>query len=187
MSLVRRLAADRSAAAAAEMALVLPIFIALVFGTVELGHYFMSEHIVQKSVRDAARYAARLPIGNYPDCTAPVAAATSNIQNVAKTGDPDGDVDNDGTPDQRLQGWTSAGMATVSVVCNNSGFYKGVYSDLPGGTAKVVTVTAAVPYPTLFGTLGVGNAARSRCAAGQPASWACLTLGARSQSAVFGA
>jgi Flp pilus assembly protein TadG len=59
---------DRTAAAAAEMALVLPILLILIFGSVELGYYFMSEHVVDKAVRDAARYAARLPVTDF-DCS----------------------------------------------------------------------------------------------------------------------
>ena len=59
MRTVRRLAADRAGSAAAEMALVLPLLLVIMFGTFELGHFFYSEHIVQKAVRDAARYASR--------------------------------------------------------------------------------------------------------------------------------
>ena len=186
MTCFRRLVADQSATAAAEMALVMPIFVALIFGTFEFGHFFMSEHIVQKSVRDAARYAARLPLTNYSGCAVGGTALT-NIQNVAKAGDPDGDSDNDGSPDQRLQGWTDAAMTSVTVACDTSGSYKGVYEDFPMG-APVITVSATVPYPTFFATLGMGTATTSRCAAGQSGNnWKCLTLGAKSQTAVFGA
>jgi Flp pilus assembly protein TadG len=187
MTQLRRLVADRTGAAAAEMALVVPIFVALIFGTFELGHFFMSEHIVQKSVRDAARYAARLPITSYPGCTSVDTAAATSIQNVAQTGDPDGDSNNDGQPDQRLQGWTDDAMTTISVACNNTGTYKGIYEDFPAG-APVVTVVASVPYPTMFAKLGLGTATADKCGT-DPAndSWVCLRLGARSQSAVFGA
>ena len=185
MTHFRRLAADRAGAAAAEMAMIIPIFVVLIFGTFELGHYFMSEHIVQKSVRDAARFAGRLPITSYAGCAVD-AAATTAIQNVAKTGDPDGDSDNDGTPDRRLDGWTSAAMTTVSVACDTTNTYKGIYDDFPAG-APVVTVSATVPYPTLFATMGMGTATGAKCASGQSDNIVCLTLGAQSQSAVFGA
>ena len=159
-----RLAADRTGAAAAEMALVMPLLIILMVSTFELGHYFLSEHVVQKSVRDAARYASRLPMGNYPGCS-PTIAAQTQIQKVARTGTPDGTV-------QRLQGWNNDNMTTVSVTCDTSGTYTGIYVDFPGGV-PIVTVSAVVPYPSLFGVMGISNSS--------------LVVTARSQSAVFGA
>ncbi len=166
-----RLVSDRSGASATELALALPLLLILMFGPFELGYYFLSEHVVQKSVRDAARYASRLPMANYPACT-PTTAAEEQIRRLAKAGDPDGDVDGDGDQDQRLQGWTADNMTTVTVTCDTSGTYTGIYSDFPDGV-PVVTVSATVPYPTLFGTVGLGVTA--------------LTLNAQSQSAVFGA
>ena len=166
-----RLASDRTGTAAAEMALSLPLLLILLFGAFELGYFFLSEHVVQKSVRDAARYASRLPMSSYPAC-APTADAVTRIQRIARAGDPDGDWDGDGTPDQRLQGWDQDTMTTVSVVCDTTGTYTGIYTDFPNGV-PIVTVDAAVPYPSLFGTLGLGSPS--------------LTLNARSQSAVFGA
>ena len=166
-----RLAADRAGSAAAEMALTLPLLLILMFGSFEMGYYFLSEHVVQKSVRDAARYASRLPMTSYPACT-PTAAALAEIQRVAKAGDPDGDSDGDGTQDKRLEGWTADTMTTVTVTCDTSGTYTGIYTEYAQGV-PVVTVTAQVPYNSLFGTLGIGDPS--------------LMLNARSQSAVFGA
>ena len=53
-----RLSSDRRGAAAAEMALVTPLLLVILFGAVELGNYFYNEHIVVKAVRDGARFAA---------------------------------------------------------------------------------------------------------------------------------
>ena len=168
MRLLPRLVSDRTGTAAAEMALSLPILLILLFGSFELGYYFLSEHVVQKSVRDAARYAARLPMTSYPSCD-PVngvtAAAREDIQKVARTGHPEGTV-------ARLQGWTADTMTTVTLTCDSSGTYTGIYSSFPNGV-PIVTVSAAVPYPSLFGTVGLGDPG--------------LMLNARSQSAVFGA
>lgn len=164
MSKLIRLGSNRSGAAATELAMALPLLFVLMFGAFELGFYFLSEHVVQKSVRDAARYAARLPMTSYPSCT-PTAAAQTEIQRVARTGQPDGTV-------QRLQGWSADTMTTVTVICDTSGTYAGIYADFPDGV-PVVTVATSVPYPSLFGTLGFGAVS--------------LTLNARSQSAVFGA
>ena len=166
-----RLAADRAGSAAAEMALALPLLLILMFGSFEMGYYFLSEHVVQKSVRDAARYASRLPMTSYPACT-PTAAALAEIQRVAKAGDPDGDFDGNGTQDKRLEGWTADTMTTVTVTCDTSGTYTGIYTAYAQGV-PTVTVTAQVPYNSLFGTLGIGDPS--------------LMLNARSQSAVFGA
>jgi Flp pilus assembly protein TadG len=146
------------------MALSLPLLMVLLFGSFDLGFYFHSEHVATKAVRDAARYASRLGMGNYPGC-APTAAARTAIQRVARTGEPDGT-----TP--RLYGWTNDTMTTVTVTCDASGTYTGIYDDFPDGV-PVVTVTAAVPYSSLFGVLGLGTPT--------------LTLNAHSQSAVFGA
>ena len=164
MRSLNRLLSDRSGASAAEMALATPLLIILMFGAFELGYYFLSEHVVQKSVRDAARYAGRLPLSSYPACS-PTAAAQTQIQKVARTGRPDGTV-------QRLQGWTADTMTTVTVICDTSGTYAGVFVDNPLG-APTITVAANVPYISLFGALGIG----------QPS----LMLRARSQSAGFGA
>ena len=48
--------------AAAEMALVTPLLLALMLGSVELGNFFMDQHALTKQVRDGARYASRLAI-----------------------------------------------------------------------------------------------------------------------------
>ena len=60
-----RLASDRSGTSAVEMAMATPLLLVLLIGTFELGYYFLSEHVVQKAVRDAARYAARLPSSDF--------------------------------------------------------------------------------------------------------------------------
>ena len=159
----RRLAAHRAGSAAAEMVLVMPVLLTLMFGAFELGNYFLSEHVVQKGVRDAARYAARLPISSYPACV-PTSTAEQQIRRVARTGDPDGTT-------QRINGWTSDATVTVTVACS-TGTYQGVFTESPIGTA-VVTVSASVPYPSLFGVIGLGNPS--------------LSLNAQSQAAVFGA
>lgn len=158
---------DSSGAAAAEMIMVLPILLILIFGSVELGNYFMQEHVVEKAVRDAARYAARLPISNYPSCSSVDTTAEQQIQRLARTGDPNG-------TNARLSGWTADTMTTVSVSCPGTGSYStaGIYTDFPNG-APVVTVTATVPYNTVLGVLGLGVLS--------------LTLHSSQQAAVMGA
>lgn len=166
MTKLRRLAADRAGSSATEMALVMPLLLVLMFGTFELGYYFLSEHVVQKAVRDAARYAARLPMTSYPGCDA-TDDAEAQIRRIARTGRPD-----DGGAPQRLQGWTENVMTTVTLTCVPTGAYTGIYTEFPTGVT-VVRVSASVPYPTLLGTMGLGVPS--------------LQLNAASESAVYGA
>ena len=92
MSRFAALLADRSGSSAAEMALVTPLLLVLMFGTFELGYFFLSEHVVQKAVRDAARYAARLPMASYPSLHGPPRTPKRQSGKVARTGRPDGTV-----------------------------------------------------------------------------------------------
>lgn len=168
-----RVISDRSGSSAAEMALSLPLLLALLFGCFELGNYFLSEHAVQKAVRDAARYASRLSMVNY-DCAGPTvdSAAETEIQRVARFGDPDG------TGSQRLPGWAADADTAVTLTCDDDATHtyvnNGVYKDFPNsGAVPVVTVTATVPYNMLFGVLGFSSTT--------------LNLRAESQAAVFGA
>src|SRR3546814_8876490 len=82
----RSLARDRSGAAAAEMALVSPMLIILMFGSFELGNYFLDEHVVLKAVRDGARYAARQNFTTMPCSGTPTAdAAIKNLRSEEHT------------------------------------------------------------------------------------------------------
>lgn len=165
MSKPVRLAADCRASAAAEMALITPLLLLLLFGAVETGNYFLSEHVVQKGVRDAARYASRLPISDYPACEE-TADAETRIRRVARTGEPNG-------TEVRVGGWTADDMTDVEVDClpinaDRGGIYS-VYP-FPDGV-PVVKVSATVPYQSVFGAIGLGDLS--------------LELNADSQAAVF--
>jgi Flp pilus assembly protein TadG len=172
MRALGQLLRNRSGAAAAEMALVIPFLLVLTFGAVDLGNYFLSEHVVDKAVRDASRYAARLPLADYTSCTVPSAGtAEQQTQRVARFGDPSG------SGNQRLAGWTADSMTTLRIDCydassGNDWATGGIYTDFPTG-APVVTVTATVPYHALFGMVGFGSMS--------------FNLYAQSQAAVIGA
>src|SRR5690348_2572334 len=77
---------DRTASAAAEMALVLPLLLLIMFGSAELGNYFMNEHGLIKALRDGARYAARQDFDNYPDCATVSQSVQDATKNVVMTG-----------------------------------------------------------------------------------------------------
>ena len=163
-SLVRRTFGDNRASAAVEMALVTPIFMALMFGSFDLGNYFLSEHVVVKAVRDGARYASRRGFAEFT-CSAASADVIDKTRNLARTGT----IASGGTP--RLVGWTSGTTITVAATCNTSGTYTGIYTGATGGV-PIVTVTAAVPYTSLFNYFGITNTT--------------MTLNASSQVPVMG-
>lgn len=155
----------RKGAAAAEMALVTPVLVVLMFGSFELGNYFLSEHVVVKAVRDGARYASRQGFTNFTCPNTVNSTVVSNIQSVTRTGAVSGGTN-------RLRGWTNNSTVTVTLSCTSvgstySGIYKGM-TDVP-----VVTVAASVPYSSLFQTLGFITSGP-------------LSLNAQSQSAVMG-
>ena len=140
--------------AAVEMALVTPMLIALMFGSFELGNYFLSEHVVVKAVRDGARYAGRLPFSEYDCANTANITRDDKIQNVVRTGQ----VAEMSPDSPRLSGWTNAiedTTITVNVACSAT-TTGGIYTDKAGG-APVVTVAANVPYKSLFGIVGLAN------------------------------
>ena len=167
MSSLRRLARDTGAAAAAELALVMPLLLALMFGAVELGNYFYNEHILLKAVRDGARYAARQSFTYYDACSGTVGEPVlTNTRNLVKTGLLSGGSNK----------FPDAGAATIGVTmsCTTtagtqtmSGIYKGRTLGAPR-----VTVTATVPYTPLVAALGFNSAS--------------LNLNATEQAAVMG-
>lgn len=135
---------DRSGVAAAEMALVTPLLVALMFGTFELGRYFLDSHVVVKGVRDGARFAGRQPFTEMP-CGG-TATDEADIKDLVRTG-----TTTDGAP-ARLPYWSNPATITVTITCDSTAAYtaSGIYS-YPTGGARRVTVTAQVPYVTLFG------------------------------------
>lgn len=165
-----RLIRNRSGAAAAEMALVTPLLVILMFGSAEVGKFFWDEHLVVKAVRDGARFAARQSFASMP-CGGP-AANEAQIRNLVRFGKP---VVTD-TDQPRLSYWTDAATITVSIRCyDNAGtdgarVYDGLYSDRP--QVPLVEVSASVPYAPLFGLLGISAGG--------------LKLNAADEAAVFG-
>jgi Flp pilus assembly protein TadG len=143
MGLVRTFIKNERGAAAAEMALILPAALALLFATFEGAWYVICEHQVIKGVRDAARYAGRLELSNYACPGGTFSGSTSTIQNLARTGKLSGGTAN-------VRGWTN-GQVNVAVTCTAgmSGIYAGT-----GGYAPKVRVYTTVAYPSLMGAMG---------------------------------
>jgi Flp pilus assembly protein TadG len=129
-----------------ELTLVAPVLISLALGVSEFGRALQHHHVINKSVRDAARYLSRVPAV----CPAGTIAATdvTTAKNLALTGYSSG-----GTP--ILSYWTDPLTITAAVTCfdNSAGTYRGV------GFIPIVTVTATVPYTGLglLAPLGFGT------------------------------
>lgn len=160
---------DSCGAAAVEMALVTPLLLIIMCGSIEVGNYFMNEHTLVKGVRDGARYAARQAFANYASCNGTAAdvptpgvtgSANENAKLVVRKGSLNS-ADSDLLPN-----WTNgAATFTVKMTCGTAiGTYTagGIYTGNSVGTANaapVVTVTASLPYrPILqsFGFRGTG-------------------------------
>ena len=159
MKMLRSLLRDERAAASAEMVLIMPMLVILMFGSMELGNFFLTQHAVTKQVRDGARYASRLTMADPYTCSTTNLStvfadsdAGTKIINVTKTGSVDG------TAPGRFPAefWTACGTGapvTVSIRCVNETSYAGIYASL-GDDIPVVTVKTRVAYPSLFRTLG---------------------------------
>lgn len=156
---------NSDAAAAAELALVTPLLLILMFGSFELGNLFLDQHALEKQVRDGARYAARLTISKTYACPGNVFEDTgyaTKVINVTKTGA----VSGTGSPRWPTAYWArtcASGNPTVAVslrcvnknqidTANNG--VTGIYSSLPGTTIPVVKVSAEVKYRSLLSMIG---------------------------------
>jgi Flp pilus assembly protein TadG len=180
VSLIRR---DCRGSAAVELALVMPLLLVILFGSVELGNYFMNQHTLVKAVRDGARFAARQSFTNYTGCSGDVptpgsaGSANENTKLIVRKGTLDG------TAPDLLPNWSTATFsATVTCIASVNGQpMLGIYRSRFGSTcngaaangcAQVVTVRARMDYlPVLrvFGFNGIGlhlNAASQAAVAG---------------------
>ena len=168
MRMAFRLLRNRRASAAAELALVLPMMLGLMFGSLELGNLFLDEHALSKQVRDGARFGARLELASAFACSAdPVtvfedgAAAETQIINVTKAGVTSGS----GKP-RWTNYWTrncSGGGPTVDVsircvdkdqIDKDDTGHTGIYTSLPGDQIPVVQVSGAVKYRSVLAAIG---------------------------------
>lgn len=137
---------DVRGAAAAEMALALPLLLALLFGSVELGRYFWGEHVLLKSVRDGAVFAARQRIDNF-DCGAARVHPDiiSQTRTLVQTGKLSGGTD-------LLPNWSSASFAIdLNCVSSANGTTLGGIYSANGGQVPILTVRASIPFTSLFG------------------------------------
>ena len=164
------LRSDRSGAAAAEMALVAPLLLTIMFGALELGKYFWDEHLLVTAVRDGARFAARQGFATMP-CGGPATNETQ-IRNLVRYGK----TTVTGSDKPHLFYWTDPTTITVAIRCYaNAGVdgervYDGLYS--ARANVPIVTVSADVPYTPIVGSIGFKATG--------------LSLNASNESPVFG-
>nr|WP_277601976.1 TadE/TadG family type IV pilus assembly protein [Altererythrobacter sp. BO-6] len=135
-------------AAAAEMALILPLATLLLFTTLEAGHWMYTQHQVVKGLRDGARYAARQSIDDV-DCAGISATVISEVQNLSTTGQ----LVNGGSP--RVSGWDPSEVE-VLVNCTRvdaTVAQAGIYDSSEPG--RSVIVRTRFDYDSLFNGLGI--------------------------------
>jgi Flp pilus assembly protein TadG len=156
---------DRKAAAAAELAMVTPLLLALLFGSAELGNFFADQHALEKQVRDGARFASRLEFNaayacpdsvfQDPDWRAKVINVTKN-GTVTGAGNPRWTTYWDractGTPNTVDVSFRCVPKTAVATETNGP---TGLYSTLAGTTIPVVKVSGSVRYRSVLGTLGL--------------------------------
>lgn len=152
MSRLRSFWQNTQAVAAVEMVLIMPLAVLLIVSAMEAGHYLYTEHQVIKGVRDASRFAARLPFATY-GCTAVSGEADlpdtnpawQTVANVAVYGNVSG------TGQPRIATWTATTAdVTIRVACYDveGG---GIYS--AEGVAPQIAVIGRPAYPSLFRAL----------------------------------
>ena len=134
----RSLLRDRRGAAAAEMALVAPLLIGLMLGSVEIGNFFWNQHTLEKGARDGARYAARQSMSNYSACTgAPAGTVVDDTKTIVRTGTLDSNAN------ALLPNWTDAtfsvtmSCSTSLTTASGSEAPKGIYANVTTGAPTV--------------------------------------------------
>ena len=151
----RNILREQTGTAASEMALVVPLLLVIMMGSLELGNYFLSEHAITKQVRDGARFASRLPLETNYTCPGTVGStAATKIANVTKTGT----VSGSGELRFSATNWADQCAATspalqVSLRCVDKTLYGGVYQGL-ASDIPVVKVAAAIKYNSVLNSIG---------------------------------
>ena len=150
---IARFGRERNGVALVEMSIMAPLLISLALGIVEFGRALQHHHVINKAMRDSARYLARVPV----DC--PSGSSTGSVtdandiakaKNLALNGAPTG-----GTA--KISYWSNPATITVRVDCfdNTAGVYRG-RAGIP-----LITVSATVPYQDLGLLAVLGLSART--------------------------
>jgi Flp pilus assembly protein TadG len=140
-----RFGRNKRGAALIEFSLFAPVLVLMMCGLAEFGSAMRQYHLMEKGVRDAGRYMARMPMTG----CALTAGRVTEAQNLAITGRITG-----GTP--LLSTWSdpaTVGVTVSSCFDNSAGTYRG-HPNMP-----VIQVTATAPYVDLglLSILGFDN------------------------------
>lgn len=148
MTSLAALLGDRRGAAAAEMALVIPLLLGIMFGSVEIGNYFYNEHKLVKSVRDGARFAARQKLLLSVCSGAPPQTVIDDTKLMVRKGTLDS------TANDLLPNWAAATATfTMTMSCQTTvGAYTvaGIYTNVAAG-APTVSLNVQLPYRPVLG------------------------------------
>lgn len=142
---------DRRGAQIAELAIILPAVLILLFGMFDFAFLLYQKQLVTKSVQDAARFAARsttvISNGVCPPSSAGWSSTVAQAQQIAIRGTSNGAV---------MLSNFSANDVTVSVSCPAAGIMN--TSNPVSGTIPIVTVSAQIQARSLgvLGILGFG-------------------------------
>lgn len=137
----RRLLSDQRGSSAAEMVLMMPLLVLLLFGSVEVGYYFYTEHRVIDLARNYSRFAARRVVLQESACPDASAVKTEILARLP--------IDMPYITD-----WNTASDVTIDC---DSGVTTGIYEST-GRDGPVVTVKTQGTYPTMFAFLGFTDA-----------------------------
>lgn len=134
-----------------EMAVILPVLLAIGLGVLEFGNVIYSYHLIAVGVRDAGRYVAGLPQQDASGNSL-VSANNTAAQYIATRG-----VISGGT--NRVSWWNPGDVSVAYVAKTNDATLCGTAPCRGGATITVVTVSTNVTYKPLgfLGILGLGT------------------------------
>src|SRR6266700_1438969 len=148
-TLTKAFARDEDGLALIEGAIIVPVLCILLFGIYEFSWFFYQQHVISTVLRDAARYAARLPAAcNSSSPDGPLVQAFA--KNLATTGSINGGA-------ARVRGWASAAVRLDCRGYENSTEAGGLSSYRGGPVIYVMTASTRFREPTLglFRVLGL--------------------------------
>ena len=138
---LRRLKGETRGAALVELTLLLPLLLSLMCGLAEFGQILRQYHLMDKGVRDAARYMARVDAEACPAADADWNAAVAEAQNLAVYGKANG------AEQPLLDTWDDPSTVTVTLEClDNQPDAAGARPWRGGDQIGRVTVTASADY-----------------------------------------
>ena len=100
---------NKDGAAAAEAALILPVFLLTGLGAADFGNLLLQKHRVNIGLISGANYLARAEVPS---------AVESLAKNIAVTGSPTGET-------SRVKGWTAGDVTITYTTISNNGRYRG--------------------------------------------------------------